>query len=316
LSSWTQLEAALDAAARRGETIRLWWRDDDAGRDHPALYRLLDLAERHSTPLALAVVPAWLEPPAQGMIAGGAQVTVLQHGFAHANHAKKPAKPIELGGREAEAVLDELRQGFGILEDAFGSAFLPVLVPPWNRIDAVLFPFLERSGYRGLSVYGPRSGLEVAPGVRLLNTHLDPVDWHGTRGFIGEEAALDRLIDILHPDEPVGVLSHHLDMDESGWTFFDDLFTVLGRHPAARLCPAPYLFERAAPRPEEPACADRYSGSTTSRSTFTLPRAGFGRSTASASRCRPARRWPWSAKAAPARRSCPRPSSESCPESP
>ena len=253
MSSWADLETTLDAAARRGETIRLWWRDDDAGRDHPALHRLLDLAERQSAPLALAMVPAWLESEAQGAVAASAQVTVLQHGYAHVNHARKGSKSIELGGRTAELIVDELRRGFAMLEDAFGAAFLPVLVPPWNRIDDTLLPHLKSVGFRGLSVYGPRGSAEIAPGVGLVNTHLDPVDWRGTRGFLGEEAMLDRLIECLNPDEPIGLLSHHLAMDEFGWTFFDELFTVLERHPAVRLCPAPYLFERHVSPIQEPA---------------------------------------------------------------
>ena len=65
MSGWAQLQAALDAALERGEAIRVWWRDDDAGRDRPALTRLLELAECHAAGLALAVVPVWLEPDAQ-----------------------------------------------------------------------------------------------------------------------------------------------------------------------------------------------------------------------------------------------------------
>ena len=216
-----------------------------------ALHRLLDLAQRHNAPLALAVVPAWLEPEAHGAIAACAEITVLQHGFAHTNHAKKGEKSIELGGRKAKAILEELRQGLVILEDAFGAAFLPVLVPPWNRVDEALFSHLKSHGYCGLSIYGRRSGPDIVPGVALVNTHVDPINWRGDRGFLGEQAVLDRLIDVLNPDEPIGLLSHHLDMDETGWTFFDELFTVLGRHPAARLCSAPYLFERTASRAQE-----------------------------------------------------------------
>jgi hypothetical protein len=37
-------------------------------------------------------------------------------------------------------------------------------------------------------------------------------------------------------------LSHHLVMDEATWTFFEQLFSMLDRHPASRLCSAPYLF--------------------------------------------------------------------------
>ena len=44
MTSWDELRVALDDVAARGEAIRVWWRDDDAGRDHPALARLLYLA--------------------------------------------------------------------------------------------------------------------------------------------------------------------------------------------------------------------------------------------------------------------------------
>jgi hypothetical protein len=244
VSGWLALEAALDAAARRGETIRFWWRDDDAGRASSALIRLLELAERQSAPLAVAVVPAWLEPNVQGRIAASAEATVLQHGYAHVNHAPKGVKTIELGGREAEAVLAELREGRAILQDAFGAAFLPALAPPWNRIDPELLPHLAGAGYIGLSVYGERPHVEAAPGVALVNAHLDPIDWRGTRGFLGEGAMLERLIGLLDLDEPIGVLSHHLDMDDGCWSFLERLLAMLTRHPAARLCPAPYLFAR------------------------------------------------------------------------
>ena len=243
MSSWEQFDSALDAAARRGEVIRIWWRDDDAGRDDPALSRLLDLAERQGGPLALAVVPSWLEPAAQGRIAASSRTTVLQHGFAHANHAPAGAKPIELGGRDVEIVLDELQRGFDVLRDAFGAAFLEVLVPPWNRIDAALLPHLPDGSYRGLSVYGRRQGPQAAPGVALVNTHVDLVNWRGDRGFAGEVPILEQLIDLLETDEPIGILTHHLVMDDAGWTFLERLLAILIRHPATKPCPAPYLFE-------------------------------------------------------------------------
>ena len=79
----------------------------DAGHDHPALERLVELAERRDLPLALAVVPLWLGAPVQALIAASARTTVLQHGFAHANHAPPGAKSVELG-RFGLACCDEL----------------------------------------------------------------------------------------------------------------------------------------------------------------------------------------------------------------
>lgn len=242
MTDWQQLDTALDAALGRGETVRFWWRDDDAGESSPALNRLLETSESQNLPLALAVVPAWLQPDAQGQIAASGEATVLQHGYAHKNHARKGAKSIELGGRAADRIAKDLRKGFASLEDAFGAGFLPVLVPPWNRIDEALHPHLRRAGFAGLSVFGERAGPEVTPGVSLINTHVDPIDWRGTRGFLGEDVMLERLIAQLELDEPIGILSHHLVMDEPCWTFLERLFSALMRHPAARLCSAPSLF--------------------------------------------------------------------------
>jgi hypothetical protein len=245
VSGWAELQSALDSVLERGDSIRVWWRDDDAGRDHPALPRLLELAERHELPLALAVVPMWLDSRAQARIAASSQATVLQHGFAHANHAPPERKPIELGGREVDAVLAELARGRAMLADAFGCAFLAVLVPPWNRLDDGLIERIADCGFIGLSTFGPRAPPEAAPGLPRVNAHLDPIDWRGTRLFVGEAAALGRLIAMQDADESIGILSHHLTMDEDGWVFLDRLLRVLAAHPGARLCPAAELFEAA-----------------------------------------------------------------------
>jgi hypothetical protein len=242
VTSWAELQASLDDAAERGEAIRVWWRDDDAGRDHPALMRLLDLAECHGLPLALAVVPLWLEAAGHARIAASRHTTVLQHGFAHADHAPLEGKSIELGGRDVETILAELASGRAVLADAFGCAFLAVLVPPWNRVAPGLIAQLTGCGFIGLSAFGRRAGPEAAPGLTQVNTHLDPIDWRGSRVFIGEAAALGRLVAVLGADEPVGILSHHLAMDDAGWAFLERLLGVFAGHPGARWCAPDELF--------------------------------------------------------------------------
>ena len=242
MTDWEPFLRALDAVAHRGDTIEFWWRDDDAGRPSSALARLLDLADHQDVPLALAVVPAWLDAAVQASIAASAQSTVLQHGYAHINHGEKGQKSIELGNRTVDAIAEELGMGKTVLEDAFGAAFVPILVPPWNRIDHALHPHLNGWGFRGLSVFGRRPKAEVSPGVVLVNTHLDPVDWRGTRGFVGEGAMLERLLQHVNADEPIGLLTHHLVMDESCWSFLERLLSTLARHPAIRFCSASTLY--------------------------------------------------------------------------
>ena len=86
---------------------------------------------------ALAVIPARCHAGLAARLARAPEtVQILQHGFAHLNHARGGEKKIELGPqRPRAAVLEELARGWVRLSGLFGSCALPALVPPWNRID-------------------------------------------------------------------------------------------------------------------------------------------------------------------------------------
>lgn len=171
------------------------------------------------------------------------------HGWSHKNHAGLKAKKQELGGeRPTEVVLDELGEGFRLLERLHPARFLPVLVPPWNRIDAALIPALPALGFAALSVYGRAKHGSPVP---LLNTHVDIIDWHGTRGGRGEAELVAELVAELRDrfagsDEPIGVLTHHLVHDAAAWDFLSALFAVTGGHPAVRWSSASELLEHVA----------------------------------------------------------------------
>jgi peptidoglycan/xylan/chitin deacetylase (PgdA/CDA1 family) len=239
VSGWAPIEAAL---AARSRPLRLWWRDDDAGPFHPHLVPLLILAERHRVPLALAVVPAALALATQAA-ALGAGATVLQHGYAHTDHAAPGARRIELGGRPVETILTELDRGRARLEDAFGGRFLPVLVPPWNRIDEALVEHLPVLGYSGLSCFGAVPSTP-APGLRRIDTHLDLQDWRKGGAFAGEEALLERLSLLIERigDHPLGLLTHHQRMDEAAFAWLGRLL-ALAAAAGARVLAADELFE-------------------------------------------------------------------------
>src|SRR5262249_26910745 len=85
---WGLLEDELGAWHREGRIASFWWRDDDAGAPTPALDRLLDLSAGAKAPLGLAVVPKWLTPELAPQLKDQENVVVLQHGYAHVNHAQ------------------------------------------------------------------------------------------------------------------------------------------------------------------------------------------------------------------------------------
>jgi len=252
MSAWADnLYRELDEWNFAGREAGLWWRDDDAQAPTAALDRALELARKYDAPLALAVIPAGLDAALPAHLeSAGAAVTVLQHGFAHANHAPAGMKKTELAHRPAAQVQRELAAGFATLRAAFGEKFVPALTPPWNRIAPELLPGLSALGFTGLSTFGPRASPSPAPGVRAVNTHADIIDWKGGRVFAGAGAAAAALIAHLRARrlgevddaEPTGLLTHHLAHDAAAWEFLDELFAALDEHPAVRWRRAVRLF--------------------------------------------------------------------------
>ena len=246
MSTWADLEAEAAHWAESGRTADLWWRDDDAADARPALDRLLALHRHAGVPLALAVVPALATRALADRLGHEPGIDLLQHGYAHVNHATPDEKKIELGPqRPAMLVLGELGTGRMALERLFGARPLAVLVPPWNRIAAALVPTLPEIGFTGLSTFGPRQRTHPVRGLVAVNTHVDLIDWKG-RTFVGEAAALGALVSTLArariSGEPIGVLSHHLAMDAQAWDFLRSLWEIAPKMPGLRIRPARELF--------------------------------------------------------------------------
>ena len=242
-TAWRRLTAELDRWRADGRVATLWWRDDDARVPSAALDRLVDVHARHGVPLALAAIPVGAGEALAARLEPHPGIAVLQHGYAHENHAGEGERAIELGGqRRRERIAAELDEGRERLRALFPAPLLPVLVPPWNRIAAEVIPELPALGFRALSRFAPRARHEICAGLRETNCHVDLVDWRGGRRFRGEARTLDALRAHLEArregrvdaGEPSGILSHHLVHDEDGWRFLDALMEACTRHPGAR----------------------------------------------------------------------------------
>jgi len=239
------MEALAAALARSPDPVLLWWRDDDAGSAHPHLGRLLQLSCELAIPLHLAVVPAWLTPEAERLItATAAHVDVLQHGWAHEDHGRPGEKKIELGGRVATAAMrDRLGAGRDRLHSAFASRFRTVLVPPWNRMEDRFLPLLSDLGFSGLSTLG-RDARGGAFGLVQRNVTLDPIVWREGRRFLDEDELAAALIEAIEEGRggPIGLLTHHLAMGDTGFTVLAALLSRLSREPRVRWLDAVELF--------------------------------------------------------------------------
>ena len=244
-AAWDRLGAELDRWPAGRAT--LWWRDDDAGAAGPAFDRLLGLAAVHAAPLVLAVVPAWLDETVAAQIRESpAPVRVVQHGYAHRNH-EPPApdgtrgKPAELGAARApDIALAELAAGWARLAGLVPTRLRPGLVPPWNRIAPAIQAVLPGAGYRVLSTFGPSPAERPAADLRILNTHVDPIQWRAGKQFRGTAWALDQITEHLadrrggrvDPAEPTGLLTHHRDLPPAAWEWLEELLGRLHAYPA------------------------------------------------------------------------------------
>lgn len=252
-ASWAALSAELDLWASAARTATFWWRDDDAGEMTAPLDRLIQLRDLVDVDLALATVPTRLDNNFRLRMTDLANVAVLQHGYSHHNFATPEERKIELdGSRPAEYVIADLAVGMQALANVSG--FIPVLVPPWNRIAPHLLPLLPELGYRGLSSLGPRQRPNALAGLRQNNVHIDPIDWRGRHGpeqsFVGAERIIAAAVEHLTArrtgtadgEEATGLMTHHLVQDDETWRFIEQFITRTKAHPAAKWLAAKDVF--------------------------------------------------------------------------
>ena len=234
ICDWSPLRRELAAWRADGLDLPIWWRDDDAITVTPALDQLERLAERLALPVHLAVIPAHAEAALAERLRSAHVLHALVHGWAHENHEPAGRKKAEFGSPRPQAA-DELADALTRLEAIFGADLLAVFVPPWNRLHPDHLALLVQAGYRGLSTFGPREHAHPRPGLLALNTHVDPIDWKGTRGLIDPARLLAQIAGLLRDrregradrGEPFGYLTHHLVHDPEVWQFSEAFLAEL-----------------------------------------------------------------------------------------
>ncbi|MFT6913716.1 MAG: hypothetical protein ACJAWL_000002 [Motiliproteus sp.] len=245
---WVCLADELEVWRQWGRTPTLWWRDDDAQQQTPALEQLCQLSRRFGVPLSLAVIPAGAEASLLPLFAQTPELTALQHGYQHINHARADQRKCELGdNRPLAEILAELQRGRDQLRQLLGERFVAVLVPPWNRLSSGLNSQLATIGCTGLSALGPREQ-PCQDGLRINNVHVDLINWRQGGCFAGEPVVLAQLIKHLRQrrlgevdsGEASGLMTHHLAHDAACWQFCQRLFDFMADQPvrwlSARQC--------------------------------------------------------------------------------
>ncbi len=247
--NWQPVVEELDAWSAAGAQARFWLRDDDAIEPSDELDALLELTGRHNVPVLLAVIPSGAGGELAKRLEFAEWVSPVVHGWAHVNHAPKNQKSQELGlHRTKKSVLDELTAALDKLRTLFPRSLKPVLVPPWNRIDGDLIPYLPGLGYRALSAFGRKPLANGIAGLVEIHTHVDLIDWKGTRGCRDHSELIDCVATELALSRrdngaPIGILSHHLVHNQSVADFLEELFELVVCHSGSQWVRAETLVD-------------------------------------------------------------------------
>jgi len=251
--AWQKLSEELDLWAKAGKQATLWWRDDDATEPSGQLDHLLALTGDAGVPLSLAVIPATAtQALAQHLADQKSHVNVLVHGLAHQNNAPVDDKKAEFhAARPLPEMTADLSDALSRLKSLMPVHFLPVLVPPWNRLPPVLVPALSSIGFHGLSTYKSRTTKTEPPGLVINNCHVDLINWRENRRFVGEEQVLTlihahlaaRRNNIVDSEEITGILSHHLVHDGETRAFLHKFLAWTTDQPTVRWLDAREVFK-------------------------------------------------------------------------
>jgi hypothetical protein len=245
------LDAELALWRKNNLTPQIWWRDDDATGITPELKQLRELMIKTDFPVMLAVIPSLAKPDLPKFLNQEKLFSVATHGFAHYNHADPGIKKTELtensNGRTIAAVLDELAKSRAIIERMFGLVSSQILVPPWNRISKNVLRHLPSAGFHMLSTFTDNK-LELP--IKQINCHIDLMEWRPERRGKDFDIIVQELVACLenrrlsrNPEEPIGILSHHLVHDGTAWQASEKLMHLISQRPEIKILSSKDLME-------------------------------------------------------------------------
>ncbi len=225
--SW--LAPVRRALEERHETIKIFFRNDDAGIENMRLFKLLDVFEKFSLPLDMAVIPKEVSPAFAGELSNRLNLksnlfSIHQHGFAHISHETEGRK-CEFGkARNKARHFFDIAAGRIILAEFFDALPQPIFTPPWNRCTVETGESLCELGFKVLSREAGAEPLGVA-GLEELPVSID---WFAKRK--GIPLNRDRIGELtakaIRENETVGIMFHHALMDKTERDFLGELLEI------------------------------------------------------------------------------------------
>jgi hypothetical protein len=231
-----QLSAALNAAPA---SIKLFFRDDDAGWGDEHLRALLEVFEAQAAPIDLAVIPHALTREMALELCtrrarGRDRLGFHQHGYRHSNYETEGRK-CEFGpSRSAQQQAHDILAGQMRLRALLGNID-PIFTPPWNRCTQATVQAVRASGQKALSRDVTAAPLELGP-LDACAVHVDWCKW--THRADPDWAALDQQLAVFvqRGQSTLGIMLHHAVMTDADWAALRELLPLLNAHRRAQLC--------------------------------------------------------------------------------
>ena len=233
MTDWlAPVRTALDSASK---PVQFFFRDDDAGLDNEALWRLLDHSQKRAVHIDLAVIPIELDDRLAGALCDRASTGLVhlhQHGFRHVNH-ETDGRKYEFGpSRSHDQQLADIAQGRAVVGGQLHPYVEPIFTPPWNRCTEQTASALANLGFQVLS----RDHTAVPFGLAELAEVPVTIDWFAktkgepwTRERVGTQIAQQ----ITNGSAPVGVMLHHAITNGEHLALLDQLLSLVAEHPSA-----------------------------------------------------------------------------------
>jgi len=213
-NSW--LKPIRQALIKKNGKATIFFRDDDAGIADKRLFSMLEIFERFTMPLDIAVIPKEISRKTadkliEKIIASEDRFSVHQHGFSHLNHESEGRK-FEFGvSRSVPEQFRDISSGKKILSELFGDLPKPIFTPPWNRCSIQTPEVLGRLDFKILSRESKAKPMDLKGLVEMPIS----VDWFAKRkGIYLEREEIGRIIaDRIQDEKPFGIMLHHAEMD-------------------------------------------------------------------------------------------------------
>ncbi|MCX7823651.1 MAG: hypothetical protein N2260_09465 [Syntrophobacterales bacterium] len=229
-----QLEKLILSKRTRKTTI--FFRADDIGVPSVAFNALCRIFKHFNVPLALSVVPSWLNTSRINYLFQIASPSEdlwswHQHGWRHTNW-EKDGKKSEFGSsRNENQKWQDLWKGFNRMKEVLNVHFVPVFTPPWNRVSPDTFRLLSKLGFKAVST---DQRLVLRKDLSRLKNFRIYLDLH-TQKVVNYRPAFDDLLEncrrLLMVREPAGIMIHHNRMNLNAFLFLANFLEVATKSP-------------------------------------------------------------------------------------